>query len=70
MLKIFCDICGVELEKKGAYGRPTFEHGRLTVSIMIAIDNVWNAGHACPGCIESTVILGKLKEGATTKEEE
>ena len=70
MLRIFCDICGVELDMKGAYGRSTFEHGRLTVSIMIAIDNTWNAGHACPACIEKAIVLGKLKEGATPKEEE
>jgi len=52
MYKVFCDICGKDITNY-AGSMATGKHGRLTVEIMIAIDGMWNGGHACEACISA-----------------
>ena len=67
MIRIFCDICGVELVGKGSSDRVNKEHGRLKIEILVAIDNTWNAGHACETCILDAIEHGQTKKGPTVK---
>lgn len=52
MFRVFCDICGEDITNYKA-DRAEGKNGRLRVSVMTAVDNVWNGGHACEECIRA-----------------
>ena len=61
MIKIFCDICGADITNYRE-NRPEATVGRLTISIMYAVDNVWNSGHACLDCIKKAAAVATIKQ--------
>lgn len=58
MIKYFCNKCGREL-KKGDHDRVRRKLGSFKVEIMIAVNDVWNAGELCHKCIIKIVNEGK-----------
>lgn len=65
MIKYFCDVCGKEiLPKTEDAKRLIFKHMRLTVEIITAIDDTWNAGNVCHDCIRLAVALSADKNNA------
>ena len=51
--RYFCDICGDEIDKPQT--KFLFDHGRIKVEIMRAIDGTWNGGHACWSCVKAAM---------------
>ena len=58
MCKCFCDLCGLEIPLSEAGKHKLFKLGRVTAEVMVAVDNVWNAGHICPRCLEDVITQG------------
>jgi hypothetical protein len=52
MFRCYCDICGADITDYRSE-RAEATVGRLRISVMTAIDNVWNGGHVCLDCIRS-----------------
>ena len=69
MYKIFCDICGTEITDY-AGSRMKGESGRLSVEVIVAIDKVWNGGHACVSCIRKALEQADIKRKGTAPERE
>ena len=65
MIRIFCDVCGVEINEdnapsSGANGRRVSctvigKHGTLKVEVQHAINDKWNGGDVCKYCIIDAV---------------
>lgn len=56
--KYFCDECGQPVPDT-TRDRLRFKRGSMTIEIMVARNNVWNAGHHCPDCILRAIAEGE-----------
>lgn len=54
MVRYFCDGCGREIPK-GEGDRLTHRVGRVSVEVMTAVNNTWNAGCVCHDCVRKFV---------------
>lgn len=61
MFKCFCDMCGLEFPLNEAGKRKLFKLGRVTAQVIVAVDDIWNAGHICPRCLEDVITQGVEK---------
>lgn len=60
-IKYFCSMCGKPCDptKHNSFNRIHRKKGRITVEVMVAIDNTWNGGEVCKTCVLDTVAKGK-----------
>jgi len=63
MIKYYCDVCGKELIRHTFCNRITKQLDTVRIEIMVALKNVWNAGHICEDCVLEVVKKGKYVEG-------
>jgi hypothetical protein len=62
--RIFCDGCGREIargEPGAGLNRVQTHLNRITVELMVAVDNVWNGGNVCLECQKKCVSEGNIK---------
>lgn len=59
MVKLFCDQCGNQIETNRVSERLVLQHGKLKIEVYVAVNNVWNSGHACVTCVQRAVIEGE-----------
>lgn len=55
MIKYYCDICEKEITNKRELSRMEGEFERISYAVIIAIDGIWNGGHACHDCIRKAI---------------
>ena len=56
MFRCFCDICGKDITNYRG-DKPEAQLGKLKVSVLFAIDGVWDGGHACEDCIRAACLV-------------
>lgn len=61
MYRVFCDGCGKDITDYQS-SRAVGKLERITVEIMVAVDNVWNGGHACEDCIKAACAISEIKK--------
>lgn len=59
MIKIFCDFCGVELERNFVSRRFMPKLKNIVLEVLVSVNKVWNSGHLCSDCIKKIVAEGK-----------
>ena len=57
----YCDNCGKKL-KKDDHDRVKLRLGKLAVEVMHRLNNTWNDGNICHGCIKYVVASGKKEK--------
>lgn len=57
MIRFYCDVCGVELEK-AEHKRIIKKLGKVQVEILVAVEGVTNGGHICHGCVWEVLAKG------------
>jgi len=60
MIKLFCDNCGAAISED--FNRTIFKLGKVTVDVIVAVNDVWNKGHTCLECVRKTVAEGEAQE--------
>jgi hypothetical protein len=68
MIRVFCDICGKDITNY-RMNRAEASEGRLSISVITAIDGVWNGGHVCVECIKKTCKLLDVKKKAEARDD-
>jgi hypothetical protein len=70
MIKVFCDVCGKELQRNAAVDRIKRRKANVTVEVLVAYKEVWNTGDVCEGCVIGIVANGsgieRVADGVTT----
>lgn len=56
--KVFCDVCGKEIQRNAAVDRIKRRASNVTVEVMVAYKNVWNTGDVCECCVIKIVSGG------------
>lgn len=64
MTKFYCDVCKREMAPDECL-RLEVRLGAVTVEVTHKLNETWNSGHVCHGCIKATVAGGKpVKQNA------
>jgi hypothetical protein len=70
MIKVFCDVCGKELQRNAAADRIKRRKANVTVEVLVAFKDQWNAGEVCEPCVISIVANGsgveRVAEGVSS----
>lgn len=62
MVKTYCDECGVETTKTSGARLCGGKSSKIQIQVLVAVDNVWNGGHACEICIREAIAAAKMKQ--------
>lgn len=60
VIKHFCDVCGMVIERNFVSDRLVRRKGRVSVEVMVTIDNVANKGDICLPCLLDVLNSGVI----------
>lgn len=70
MIKVFCDVCGNELQRNAAVDRIKRRKANVTVEVLVSYKDVCNTGEVCEACIIAIVSNGagveRVADGVST----
>lgn len=59
MIKMFCDVCGKEIERNFVIERLRIRLKDVELEIIAGVDGVWNGGQLCKDCLMKAIAEGK-----------
>jgi len=63
MIIYSCDVCKKTVEREYVSNRLIRNKGRVTIEVMVAVDETWNKGDVCLDCLLDVMNNGTEPKG-------